>query len=63
MSVFLFNTPEELVELEPKYKKETKTYADAVRLAKMDLAEWQTTWRHRVEFIAGDEYLIVNPAM
>ena len=62
VNICLFDSPEELVEFEPRYRSETKTYEDAVRRARADITEWQDTWRRREDYIDGEAYLALIPA-
>ncbi len=63
MDIYAFDTAEDLVKFEPRYMTTMGTHDLAVRQAKADIREWQETWMHRKDYIDGDAYLALSPAM
>lgn len=63
VSVYDFETPEELLAIVPSFGAESPTYEDALQEVKMAIRRYQDTWRDREDYIDGDAYLALTPAM
>lgn len=63
MSVYDFETPEELIAIVPSLGAESPTYEDALQEVKLAIRRYQDKWRDREDYIDGDAYLALTPAM
>lgn len=62
MDLYRFESAEDLVRVEPRYRAETRSYDAAVERASADIHEWQERWKRRRDYIDGDAYMALSPA-